>query len=217
MTQPWEKTSDTETSVCPSIGHPSCAVSAVTACLMATHANTLPLLACLRVCEIQRPYREAEARLVDDPVMRMSLQNAHVLIGLLVKAGGIATKKVDEGQPVEGRSGISADQPADYLVQTTEAGRSALRAFDPAQRFSQLVTEEPSGYGDVYAQVLDICAQGAARDEIEGALARHRALIYPKRIYPSYFISKLETIGGLSWDGMWRTTEAGICMRATVP
>lgn len=70
------------------------------------------------------------------------------------------------------------------------------------------------GYGDAYGRVLALCETGASKAAIEEALAGHPALSFPKRIYPGYFISKLETVDGISWDGAWRTTEAGQRMRA---
>lgn len=104
-----------------------------------------------------------------------------------------------------------ADQPVDYVLYTTDAGREALAQFDPKSRFDELLGGEPEAYLELYARVLDICSgdDGATRAQIERDLKGHPALESPKRIYPEYFISKLETIGGLSWDGAWRTTEAG--------
>lgn len=89
-----------------------------------------------------------------------------------------------------------------------------LDEFEPAKRFSELLAAEPDGYGDAYGRVLALCETGASKAAIEEALAGHPALSFPKRIYPGYFISKLETVDGISWDGAWRTTEAGQRMRA---
>ncbi len=103
------------------------------------------------------------------------------------------------------------DQPVDYVLYTTDAGRAVLAEFDPGARFGELLAGEPEAYLELYARVLDICSgpDGASRAQVEQDLKGHPALESPKRIYPEYFISKLETIGGLSWDGAWRTTEAG--------
>lgn len=120
----------------------------------------------------------------------------------------------DEEAPTAAAADALPDQPVDYRLRTTEAGRAALAAFEPAKRFEALMAAEPEGYGDAYARVLDVCADGASKGAIEEALANHPALAFPKPIYPGYFISKLETIDGISWDGAWRTTEAGRRMRA---
>ena len=106
------------------------------------------------------------------------------------------------------------DQPVDYLLRATEIGRAVLDELEPAKRFSELLAAEPDGYGDAYDRVLALCETGASKADIEEALAGHAALSFPKQIYPGYFISKLETVDGISWDGTWRTTEAGECMRA---
>lgn len=119
-----------------------------------------------------------------------------------------ADEAPEGGETVEGQP---ADQPVDYVLYTTDAGREALAQFDPKSRFDELLGSEPETYLELYARVLDICSEGdgATRAQIEQDLKDHPALRNPKRIYPEYFISKLETIGGLSWDGAWHTTEAG--------
>jgi hypothetical protein len=104
------------------------------------------------------------------------------------------------------------DQPVDVLVRTTEEGREVLAAFDPVGRFETLLAGEPAGYADAYALVLATCDSdegGASRRDVECALAGNPALTDPKRVYPSYFISRLESIEGLVWDGAWHTTDAG--------
>ena len=106
------------------------------------------------------------------------------------------------------------DQPVDYMLRTTEIGRAVLDELEPAKRFSERLAAEPDGYGDAYDRVLALCETGASKADIEEALAGHAALSFPKQIYPGYFISKLETVDGISWDGTWRTTEAGRRMRA---
>ena len=86
--------------------------------------------------------------------------------------------------------------------------------FEPAKRFGELLAGEPEGYRSAYDTVLACCEEGASKAAIEAALAGHPALAFPKQVYPGYFISKLETVDGISWDGVWRTTEAGQRMRA---
>ena len=221
----------------------------VIACLTANHANTLALLDCLRACDVAadeaRPYREVEEALVGLPSFSLSTQTPHVLLGLLVKAGGIASIDVPEGEeqadqhsdavapesptPAAGESPAdtagagdaeaapapesapAADQPIDHVLHITEEGRAALAAFDPVKRFTDLIGTEPQGYLEVYVRVLDACsaAEGATRTAIEALIGQDEALFAPKRVFPSYFISKLETIGGLTWDGSWHTTDAG--------
>lgn len=109
-------------------------------------------------------------------------------------------------------------QPVDYLLRITEAGRQALAEFDPVARFAELLATEPQGYLDAYVAVLDACAgaDGASLRQVEQALAGHPALTMPKRIYPAYFVSKLETVEGIAWDGAWRTTAAGERMLASL-
>ena len=171
-------------------------------------------------------------------------QTPHALYAMLLKCGAVEAIEVPEEQgahagslPSDGAGSAGAadaadvdggadvavadspfaelpDQPVDYLLHTTEAGRAALDEFEPTKRFSELLAVEPDGYGDAYGRVLALCETGASKAAIEEALAGHPALSFPKQIYPGYFISKLETVDGISWDGAWRTTEAGQRTRA---
>ena len=219
------------------------AVQRVRACVTANHANTLPLLACLRAVPEPTPYREAADAVDALPVRGLSTQNAYVLFDLLEKSGGVRAIPVAEPAVVPGpasdepvsSAGVESasipapadpapapapaslpDQPVDHLLVITETGRAVLDEFEPSRRLAALLEEEPAGYADAYGRVLDLCSapEGASRAEVEEALAGHPALRSPKQIYPNYFISKLETVDGISWDGRWHATESGLRLRA---
>lgn len=100
------------------------------------------------------------------------------------------------------------DQPTDYLVRTSRAGLEVLDRFDVTRRYTMLLAMEPEGYEDAYAKVLEACAQeeGATLPHIEALLEGHPALSTPKTVYAGYFVSKLENVGALLWDGRWRAT-----------
>ena len=93
---------------------------------------------------------------------------------------------------------------------------AALAQFEPTKRFGRMLQDEPAGYAQAYAIVLALCEDGATKAAIEQALEGNPALSNPKQVFPSYFISKLETVGGLTWDGSWKATEAGRQMLALV-
>ena len=192
---------------------------AVRKALLANRANTLALLGCLRETLEERPFREAEDALAGSRAMALTTQTPHALYAMLLKCGAVEAIEVSEEQgahagslPSDGAGSADAadaagaDGGADVAV--------ALDEFEPAKRFSELLAAEPDGYGDAYGRVLALCETGASKAAIEEALAGHPALSFPKQIYPGYFISKLETVDGISWDGAWRTTEAGQRMRA---
>lgn len=219
-------------------------VADVRSCLTANHGNTLALLACLRACQGEaRPYRGAEEELAGQVAFDLSTQTPHVLIGLLVKAGGIERIDVPE-EPAEAPAGSEADetatapeeapaepgeavgqaqtsvadQPVDYLLRTTDAGEAALAEFGVQARFERLVAAEPDGYLDVYLAVLNAAdqADGAKLPQIEAAVKGMPALTVPKRVYASYFVSKLETVGAIAWDGTWRLTTDGDVMLSSL-
>lgn len=193
----------------------------VRAAVTANRANTLALLGCLREVLEALPFREAEAAVEGSRAMALTMQNPHALYAILLKCGAVESIPVPEddaaaAEAVEAHAeaGDLLDQPTDYLLRTTDLGRAALAEFEPAKRFEELLAAEPEGYRSAYGAVLACCEAGASKAAIEEALAGHPALAFPKPIYPGYFISKLETVDGISWDGVWRTTEAGQRMRA---
>lgn len=200
----------------------------VRAAVTANRANTLALLGCLREVLEARPFREAEAAVEGSRAMALTMQNPHALYAILLKCGAVESIPVPEDDaaiaeaPVDDAAAADAhaeagdlpDQPTDYLLAITDLGREALDEFEPAKRFGELLAGEPEGYRSAYDTVLACCEEGASKAAIEAALTGHPALAFPKQVYPGYFISKLETVDGISWDGVWRTTEAGQRMRA---
>lgn len=188
----------------------------VSKAITANRANTLALLDCLREAIDAKPFREAEEAVAGSRSMGLSMQTPHALFAILIAHGAI--EKIDipeEGKGEQAPEGVALeDQPVDYLVRTTDLGLRVLKEFDPLRRFSLLMAGEPENYRSAYAVVLDLCEDGASRDDVEQALSGHEALFNPKQIYPGYFISKLETVDGISWSGVWKTTDEGRRMRA---
>lgn len=181
-------------------------------CLTANHGNTLALLACLEACNVKAedalPYRDVEESLLGKPALSISIQSPHTLLGLLVDCGGIAKVEVAEETPAD--EGEPQDKPVDYLLHITDEGRDALEEFSCPARLARLMLVEPEGYLDAYATVFDTCqGEGAKLSQIEAALAGHPALTNPKRVYPGYFVSKLEGLGAIEWAGVWKATAAG--------
>lgn len=205
---------DQETSNTAAAVHADDAVAVVVKRLCANHANTLALCACLDVCMTCMPYRNAEDLIAQRPELSLSTQNAHALLHIMIDCGGVEAVEVPESVCVEGEE--QQDMPVGYTVQTTAAGRVALAQFEPTRRFDEVLRSEPACYAQAYALVLEHCLTGATKADIERALEGNEALSCPKQVYPSYFISKLETVGGLAWNGSWTTTEAGRQMLAMV-
>ncbi len=288
-------------------------VERVVACLTKTRVNTFPLCACLRACLDEAPYRDIEARLEAEDAARDSTQTPHVLIGLLVEAGGIRRTPVEEsarageetpgeeasseearneaadipadraddpaggdtssvlvaddlvvigasggeflpsvshaGKPrdeegasaipggfdgtrageartesdaVDGApSGESAsdseksasdlvDQPTDYTLVTTDAGRAALELFEPGRLIAEFMGAQPPEFFDVACRILALCEEGAALSAITEGVGKGRITVGEKSVYPEYFVSRLENAGAIEWEGgRWRATEPG--------
>lgn len=101
------------------------------------------------------------------------------------------------------------EQPVDFLVRATEAGAEVLDEFAVERRYGILLATEPENYAHVYEAVLEMCTgAGASKDDIEQAIEHDPAMNDPKQVFPGYFISKLEHVGALMWDGRWKNTLA---------
>ncbi|SEO53615.1 hypothetical protein [Denitrobacterium detoxificans] len=197
---------------CPS--DPEVVFAEVCSHLSLNRSNTLPMCACMNACRESVSYREVEVALADEPVMNMSTQTPHTLLRILIDAGAIdATPIYEEDVDPEAEDARAYD----YELVTSEAGLRALEQYDPCARFAQLIEEEPEGYADAYRIVLDTCREAVGLPAIETALSGHPALYSPKTVFAGYFVSKLETVGGIVWDGAWRTTEEGIHMADSIP
>ena len=191
-----------------------------------------------------RPYREIEDEVYDLPVMQLSHQNAHTLSLLLVDCGALEQTFVEEDpsgecvaavavvdDAVAPVAGVGAaepadpaadpepsqleDQPVDYLLGITSAGRAALDIFEPTKRYQRMMAGEPVSYREVYRTVLSLCEQGMRMDDIEARLAGMPAMRTPKLVYAGHFVSNLETVDGIAWDDaarLWKTTPHGLKM-----
>ena len=157
-------------------------VEAVVKRLKANRANTLALCACLAVCETRMPYREAETLIGQRPELNLSTQNAHALLRIMIDCGGVEAEEVPEPACEPGDE--KQDQPVDYTVRTTEAGRAALARFEPTKRFGRMLQDEPAGYAQAYAIVLALCEDGATKAAIEQALEGNPALSNPEAGIP---------------------------------
>lgn len=184
---------------------------------LATRANTQALLACLRACEDGMLLSEAEAELAGTSPFRLSVQSPYALMTLLVSWGGLekiaesaaaAPESMLESAP-KSETDATAVLEGDCLLKITPAGREVLAALDPVKRFEELVSIEPAAYEPVYRRVMQACVTPQSLACINEVVGDLPALFEPKRVYPEYFISKLEAIGVLKWEDAWKTTEAG--------
>ncbi|MDR3437924.1 hypothetical protein [Telmatospirillum sp.] len=146
----------------------------------------------LTFCRTTRSSVEIEATVISFPEMKSALHPPRLLLSWLVAAGGIESIAPNDAEPG---------------WRTTAAGRSVLEIENPSIRLCRLLDAEPA-YRDVYRLVLQSCLAPKTRPEIESVLDGNPLLETPK-LYPSFFIERLESAGGLEWDQKWRTTEAG--------
>lgn len=140
------------------------------------------------------------------------------VIDTLVRHGFIAQQSYVNGEPYEGTledmqldESVPDDAVAEVRLAVTEAGRSLASSYDPASTLAALFGERPR-YADVFSAILNAAsaADGASREAIEVIVeAAAPTAADGKKVYPQYFLDALECAGGITWDGAWRTTDAG--------
>ncbi|GAI06817.1 unnamed protein product [marine sediment metagenome] len=169
----------------------------------------------LEFCVAPKPRAEIGKMILKLPEMGASIFGPAVLMGWLEEAGGI--EKVKEKWTA------------------TDAGKKVLELEAPEKKILDAVSEEPP-YKEIFKRVLKFCESPRTKVEIvemvEPLIPSERGSTstttgtYPCKspkccsrlretrrssaVNPTYFISKLEEVGGLRWvEKKWRTTEAG--------
>ena len=165
--------------------------------------------------------QEAWRYVADQPEYAEALQEASVLVGLLVRHGGVVRTDVDAtGELVdEARTqGLSADEVralvAGHRLTTTPAGEATLALLSPQRRIEVCVREVPERE-DAFLTVLQLCREPQSLANIRAALAGNPALAPSERtsnqpLSPTFFIDRLADAGALVWDGAWVTTQEGL-------
>lgn len=111
--------------------------------------------------------------------------------------------------------GVPDDAEVDALLGITESGKAVIASYAPEKTLAELIDSRPA-YVTVFNAVLSACdsSDGASRDALEAVIdatisGNAISAADGGKIYPQYFLDALETAGGISWNGAWRTTEAG--------
>lgn len=176
-----------------------------------------PILAVLALAEDtgDRATLEATALQVWKPSFS---QAPAAVIDTLVRHGFLSQQAFVNGEPYEGTledmqldESVPDDAAAEVRLAVSEAGRALAAAYDPASTLAALFGERPR-YADVFSAILNAAsaADGASREAIEVIVeAATPTAADGKKVYPQYFLDALECAGGITWDGAWRTTDAG--------
>lgn len=184
-------------------------------------------------CEQERPLSEIEEEASAYPEMRGSAFPLSTVLGWLVDVSAIevlpcpsadpdATEasRVDAAiapDPVSCVDGIedavfAADAPSfdgegDQRFVSTSSGLEALARYRAVDRLDGLDCFE-GRYEEVFVELLRFCEVPRSKRSIEARLKGNRLTENP-RVFPGFFIDRLERAGALCWDEGWKTSEAG--------
>ena len=86
--------------------------------------------------------------------------------------------------------------------------RNAALAAHRAENRLVLLDCHSGRYEPVFAELLQFCAAPQSKRAIEARLAGNPLAENP-RVFPGFFIDRLERAGALVWDAGWKTTDVG--------
>lgn len=172
-------------------------------------------------CEQERTYDEVADEIVAYPEMRGSAFLPSTILGWLVSVEAVQVVRdgspEDEGSEADGfPTGAGGDQLDSKQPETergeetfvsTETGLAALRRYRSVDRFASL-NDQDGRYRPVFVELLQFCKSTQSKQAIEAKL-KDNPLTYNPRVFPGFFLDRLERSGALRWDGGWKTTEAG--------
>ena len=172
-------------------------------------------------CEQERTYDEVADEIAAYPEMRGSAFPPSTILGWLVSVEAIwavrdSSLEDEGGEADEPPTGAGAGQldskqsqaerEAEIFV-STEAGLAALCRYRSIDRFACL-DDQNGRYRPVFVELLQFCKSTQSKQAIEAKL-KDNPLTYNPRVFPGFFLDRLERSGALRWDGGWKTTEAG--------
>ena len=173
-------------------------------------AQKRQLLAIMDFCRQERTSDEIDAML--EPLMehRRSVYGPIAMRSLLEKAGALEYRANDEA-PEE-----IADENGDLVlpegsVATWVSTEAAIEVCDADDPYAQLVEalEGASGPAEAYALVLAMCDDEGQTIANIGARLEESGILEGAVFDPTFFVSKLEDIEALEWNGSWNTTDLG--------
>lgn len=165
----------------------------------------------LALCRSPRAVDEVLGAWSGWPEAAGSVFEAPVVLSWLTDVGALsAAAAVAEGEGSTDSHEALSD--ADYsksapCVVLTEAGAAALEAFERDRPLETLLAEQ-ARYQSVFADILAFCIEPRTKKAIEDFLRDNPLLLNP-RLFPGFFIDRLERARALSWNGGWLTTDEG--------
>jgi hypothetical protein len=157
------------------------------------------------------------------PEFKSATQPPYFLIEWLVKTEALSFTEVDaQGMPItdEQREGKTEDEIddliEDMIIETTDVGKEALKAFDPQQRLANLLEDVPERM-DTYLEVLEFLKDKHSYNDIDQLLRGRPVLVKTRAqddrpMQPSVFVDKLAAAGGIVYDEGWVITPEGLAL-----
>lgn len=164
------------------------------------------------VCEQERS--AVEKRIASCQEMQTAIQTPYQLVSWLLRDEGLEEIRYLDGSVMTVEQATAYDEDPEAtgeirMLQTTKIGLMVVEKMNPSHRVNALIREKPE-YKELFLEVIDFCRSPKTLQEIKSLLeldplvATYRNSV--KKVYPSYFLDRLQKSGCLSWDKGWKAT-----------
>jgi hypothetical protein len=175
----------------------------------------------LAYCQEQRLLASLETFVQEAPEYHQAVQSPYSLIVMLEDAGGLERLLIgDDGSTLDDETLVDEtpdhidDLVADYAFLTSEVGRALVEDNAPKHRMRDLFDTVPHRT-DTFLEVMDFCSTPRSFGEVDELLRGRDILSLGRKateqaLQPSYFIDRLERVGGVVWNkDSWIITPEG--------
>ena len=197
-------------------------IDSVLTCIGSRNSLRAVLYKTLAFCEEEQEFSCVEAFISRTDEYRFShlMQTPYALIHMLIDAGGLAVRGLDDqGRQLDevgsgGLTPVDLQALADtFFVRTTDAGVAAIRLISPERRLDALLRQHPHRAETCFA-FMRLCETPRTLAQIKEFYENTPGLAADvvqthHRLSADFYIDKLDKAGVLVWRGAWTLNEAG--------
>lgn len=177
--------------------------------------HRLALYRLLAFCQEPRSLEEVDAEVRGYPELAASRYSSRTLLSWLLEPGAVMSLGGEEpgGADEEPDRDADGEGKGEPLFLASPVGERVLDDYRASRPLERLMDRYPQ-YEEAFRQVLRACRQPLASKEVNRLFDGDPVLEESGKIYPSFFVDKLEGAGGLVYKGGWQTTDEGAALLA---
>jgi hypothetical protein len=167
----------------------------------------------------EKPYDEVEAQVTEELSKSPAVAEAFTLIDRLVQVGGLTERWYERGSCLTAEEaalileeGGTRAAELDLRLVTSPEGAEVVASMKVSVRLEELWEAKPQ-YRSLFLEVLDLCDIPRGLPEISRVLEQSPLVATyddsEDKVYPAYFLDRLQEAGALEWKDGWVITDEG--------